>query len=83
MSNIKLVGYILVGLYFCSINMLMAGSATVCQHYRGADVTYTQDTDSGPSASVFYGEACAFKFLILKRLFIHHHGMLDRVILHW
>ncbi len=47
---------------FFATSFVFAGDANACTHYRGATATMTQGTDTGPLSSLFYGEACGFKF---------------------
>jgi hypothetical protein len=37
-------------------------AASVCDHRCGADFSFTQNTDLSYTQSIFYAEACAFKF---------------------
>ncbi len=41
---------------------LRAGSVAVCNHYHGFDSSFSHSTSVPTLKSVYYGEACAFKF---------------------
>ncbi len=46
------------------VTSTFAGEASICKHFNGASATFSHSTDVPFNNSLYYGEACAFKFNI-------------------